>query len=270
MPKFRAKNAVQKLRDGSTEPHIKVECLISLLGFIYLDQKDRPRRKPARDGAKRVISTKYARRVRLIILAHQHDRARLLDRKSALQRWLLNRLRKYGGLTCIADGPAIDELVATFKANHRQMQYVVKIVEYLVRSHAYPEGEFSLTIEDAKAFAEKWLDEYGISKISQIWETYRFVAPYVWALNLERSFQPHETDDIDDVMEWSEAFVKNPRRIARFLGHASFAMDLLKGIAHDQRERDFDDVARVVPRLRRFSDEETLIFASIDRKGDIA
>jgi hypothetical protein len=270
MPKFRAKIAVQKLREASTETHTKVECLTSLLAFVYLDQKDRPRRRPTRARARRVVSTQFAKRVRLITNAHLHDRTRLRDPKSALRRRLLSRVRKCGGLSCIADGPAIDEMIAAFKANHKEVQYVVQVVDYIVRSHAYREDGFPLTIEDAKAFTHKWVGEFGIAKISQLWEAYKLVAPYLWALSLERSFKPSETSDIDDAIDWSESFVKCARRVARFLGHASFAMDVLKRIARDQRERDFDDVPRIVPRLPRFNDEEKLIFGSIDRNGAIA
>jgi hypothetical protein len=152
-----------------------------------------------------------------------------------------------------------------FKSNQKDVEYVVAIVDYLLRSDAYPEDALPSTIEDAKGYVWKCVEEYGVSKISRIWEDYKLVAPYLYALHLERSFQPSRVEHVEDVIDWTFSFVKAPRRLERFLGHASYAMDVLKGFARDQRERDVVDVRRVKPPLRRFTDDDKLVSANIDR-----
>jgi hypothetical protein len=273
MPKFRAKIAVENLLGISTDPLAvaeRVVSLASLIGFSYLDQKGRPRRPPTRPNARRVVSTENAKRVRLLAYARLQDRVRGLNQKSQLRRPLLNQVFLNGGLSSIADGPSTDELVGAFQAIENEARYVVRIVDYLLRSHAFPEKCFPLTIETAKAFTCKWIDEFSPGKISQIWENFKFVAPYLYALSRERSFRPSKVNDIDDVLNWAFGFVQSAQRIARFLGHASYAMDVLKDIARDQRESDFTAVRRIVPPLRQFNDEERLIIANLGRDGAIA
>jgi hypothetical protein len=268
MPKFRAKQAVIKLLDDSTEPldtAEKVASLTSLTVFSYLDQKNRSKRQPTRPSAKRVISTKHAKRARLLTFARIVDRSRRLDRGP-----LLRRVFKIGGLSSIAEGPSTDELIAAFQASEKEVRYVVQIVDYLVRSRAFPAHHFPSTIENAKAFTCKWIDEFGPSKISHLWEDFKLVAPYLYALSLERSFQPLTVCDIDDVLDWAFWFVQSSRRIARFLGHAGYAMDVLKEIARDQRQSDFDTVHRIAPPLRPFNDEERLVISNLGRNAAIA
>jgi hypothetical protein len=273
MPKFRAKKVVRKLvdcSDGLLDINMRAANLTSLVGFSYLDQRGRSRRQPTRPTAKRIISTKNAKRVRLLALARLQDRIRRQDPASPLKRKLLNRVFKHGDLSHLADGPSIDVLIAAFKANEKEVRHVVLIVDYLLRSRTVTEKRVPLTIEDAKAFVCKWIDEFSPGKIAQIWENYKLVAPYLYALSLEPSFRPSKANHIDNILDWALCFVANPRRIARFLGHAAFAMDVLKGIARDQRESDFYGVDRVVPMLRRFDDQENFIIDNLDRNGPIA
>jgi hypothetical protein len=238
------------------------------MGHAYLDQTGRPRRKSTRDGAKRVIQTQSARRVRITALAHLQDRAWHQNPESALYRRLSDRVWSYGGLAAIADAPPSDDLIARFKAHQKDVRYVVSIVDYLLRSNAHPEDGIPSTIEDAKGFVWKWSEEYSVSKISRIWEDYKLVAPYLYALHLEKSFRPSKIAQVDDILDWALSFVKGSRRIERFLGHASFAMDVLKTFARDQREADFVNVRRIEPVLHRFNDEEKLISASVDRMDE--
>jgi hypothetical protein len=141
-------------------------------------------------------------------------------------------------------------------------------VDYLLRSHACPEEGFPCTIEDAKAFIWLWQSEWGVSKIGQVWETYKLAAPYLYALHLEKTFRPNEVTGVDDALDWIVSFVKSRRRVDRFLGRAAFAMDVLKEHAGDQRECDFVDIPRVQPLLRRFSGEEKLVSDNVDRNAE--
>ncbi|RXH02197.1 hypothetical protein [Bradyrhizobium vignae] len=262
---YKAVRQLGNISNRSYAVATKVVSFTSLLGHAYLDQADRPRRKPTRHGAKRVIRTKSARHVRITALAHLQGRAWRHDPEGALYQRLSDRIWSLGGLTTIADSPPSDDLVARVKANQKDVDYAVSIVEYLLRSNAYPEDGIPSTVEDAKGFVWKWFEEYSVSKIARIWEDYKLVAPYLYALHLEKSFRPSKIERVDSIIDWASSFVKSSRRIERFLGHASFVMDVLKGFARDQRESDFVGVSRIAPPLRRFSDEEKLISASIDR-----
>jgi hypothetical protein len=61
-----------------------------------------------------------------------------------------------------------------------------------------------------------------------IWESYKLVAPYLYALHLEKSFRPAKIERANDVLDWASTFVKSPRRIGQILGRAAFAMDVIK------------------------------------------
>jgi hypothetical protein len=268
---FRPSQTVRRLRDHADGPYAilaRATSLISLMGHSYLDQIDRPRRRPTRDDARRVIRTKFAKYIRMVTLAHLHDCALQDNKTSIVSRKLLRQIARNGGLAAIANAPSSNDLIARFKAAHKEIRYVVLIVEYLLRSKAFPEHGIPSTIEDAKGFV--WLEssEYGITKIGQIWEDYKLAAPYLFALHLEKSFRPSEIKRVDDVVTWAAAFVTRSRRVERFLGRAAFAMDSLKTVARDQRERDFIDIARVQPPLRPFTHEEILVASSIDRLGE--
>jgi hypothetical protein len=262
---YKAVRQLRKHSEGPCSVATKAVSFMNLLGHAYLDQAGRPRRKPTKPGATRVIRTQSARRVRRVALAHLYDRAREENPKSILCRRLFRRIWRIGGLAAIAEAPPSEELLASFRAKQKDVGYVVSIVEYLLRSDAYPNDGIPSTIEDAKGFVWKWVQEYSTSKISRIWEDYKLVAPYLYALHLERSFCPTEIEGVDDILDWASTFVRSPRRIERFLGHASFAMDVLKLFARDQRERDFVGVRRIRPPLRRFDEEEKLVSACVDR-----
>ena len=206
-----------------------------------------------------------ARSVRRIVLAHILDRVWRQKPEAALNRKLFKQIQKVGGLAAIAKTPASDELIAEFKAAQHDVGYAVGIVDYLLRSSAYSEDVFPRTIEHAKGFVWKSVEEYSVTKIGQIWEDYKLVAPYLYALHLEKSFRASKIERVDDVVDWTESFVKSSRRVERFLGRAAFAMDVINTVARDQRVRDFVDIARVEPPLRRFTDEDKLVSASIDR-----
>jgi hypothetical protein len=269
----RPQKAVRRiLKPGNTpyEAAAKAISFSSLLAHAFLDQAARPRgkqAKPTKPGAKRVIRTKFARHARLSVLARLHDRAREKT-QGDLAGTLLRRLLKIGGLTALADTPDSDSLIRDVIQRSVDVSYVVAVVDYLLRSHAYPDDGLPHTIEDAKGFVWLRREEYGITKIGQVWETYKLVAPYLYALNIERSFRPAKIKASDDALDWISSFVGSARRVERFLGHAAFAVDVLKQLARDQREKDFAGVIRVEPVLRRFTEEEKITSGSVDRTGE--
>jgi len=265
----RAVRQIRRAGDSAYEIAAKTASCTALIAHAFLDQKTRPRgkqAKPRRPSAKRIIQTKSARRARLAVLARLHDRAREEDQRD-LGRKLLKQILKFGGLTALVDTPHSGSLVQDFVLRGVDVRYVVDIVDYLVRTQIHADQGIPSTIEDAKGFVWLSREEYCVTKIGQVWEVYKLVAPYLYALHLQKSFRPSELERIDNALDWVAAFVKKPQRVQRFLGHAAFAMDVLKTFARDQRERDFDDIPRVQPSRPRFSEEEKLISSSVDR-GD--
>jgi hypothetical protein len=180
----------------------------------------------------------------------------------------LDRIWKEGGLTPIADMPQSDDLIERLTAKQKEISHVVMIVDYLLRSHAHPEDGIRSTIEDAKGFVWAHFCEWGVSKISQTWETYKLTAPYLYAMHLERSARLSKIEGVDSILDWAMSFAKNTRRVERFLGRAAFAMDVLKMHTRDQRERDFVGIIRIAPPLHHFTEEEKAISASIHRDAE--
>jgi hypothetical protein len=271
--KVRPKLAVAYLRDEGIDPAFAIEtkaiALIELLAFSWLDQKGRPRREPSSPNALRVIATRSARRARLVAAAGLidiHTSAGIPDEIAAK---MLSVLFSHGGITSLVNGTSAKVLLRNFREMDRRLKYVVGVTDYFVRATVYPDNRIPKTIEDAKAFVCKWEDDCGSSKISKIWECHRLAAPYVYALKLERSFRPLEAKSPRDALDWAIAFVKSPARLARFLGHAAFAMDVLKPHSSGQRKSDFKGVVRMVPLVRPFNNEERAIIGSIDRTAPI-
>jgi hypothetical protein len=269
--KVRPRKFVENLLQRSYGPYghsLKIASFAGLMAHAILDQDRRDSRsKTQRDSAKRVKKSPDANTAQRIVLANIFDH---FQRRGLLTQFRLLRLiKRYGGLTEIGNGPQSGELIARVKKHQLDIEHVNLIVRYLVQSKVYPEYNLRPTIEDAKAFV--WLSrgQYGVSKIGQVWEKYKLVAPYLYALSLEKT-----SNDIakvqrqTDLINWIARFVSNPRRVVRFLGHASFVMDRLSEFARDQRGADLKGVYRWEPTTPRLSPDELVIYSSIDRQAE--
>jgi hypothetical protein len=271
--KVRPKVSIANLRGEGIDPafatEAKVIALIELMAFNWLDQEGRTRRKPLSPGALRVISTKRARRARVTAAAALVDLHTISGAPDKVGAELLNVLLTHGGMRSLVNGSSAGALLRRFKKMDQRLKYVVGITSYLVRCAVHPDKTNPETIGAAKAFVCKWEDDAGLSKIEKIWEDFKLAAPYIYALHLERSFRPHKAERPADVLKWTLAFIKNPARVDRFLGHAAFAMDTLKRHASDQRQSDFRGRTRIVPFVRPFDCEERAFIASFDPSGPL-
>jgi hypothetical protein len=270
--KVRPKVAVENLCDEGVDPFaiaVKATTLIELVAFNWLDQEGRTRRKPLSPGALRVISSERARRARLVsaaALIDLHTSAGIPDKVGTT---LLNVLLLHQGFGPLVNGKSGRALLHDFKEMDRRLKYVLGITDYLVRAAVYPDHRNPETLADAKVYVCKWEDDCGLSKIEKIWEDFKLAAPYIYAFHQERSFRPIEAKCPRDALNWALAFVGSPARVARLLGRAAFAMDVMKRYASDQRVSDFKGIARVVPSVRPFNSEERAIIESIDRTAPL-
>jgi hypothetical protein len=270
--KVRPKVIVENLCKEAVDPFdiaAKAAALIELLAFNWLDQEGRPRHKPLSPSAVRVISSKRARRARVVsaaALIDLHTSAGIPDQVGTT---LLNVLLLHGGFGLLINGRSARVLLRDFKEMDCRLKYVFGITDYLVRTAVYPDSRNPETLADAKVYVCKWEDDSGLSKIEKIWEDFKLAAPYVYAFRQERSFRSIEAKCPRDALDWALAFVESPGRVARVLGRAAFAMDVLKRHASDQRVSDFKGIARVVPSVRPFTSEERALIESIDRTAPL-
>lgn len=254
--------------NGRCGIYIRASSFAGIMGYATLDQDRRGVRPQRQHGeAKCPIETRGANALQLLVLSNLYDRSR---RKGSLFQFrLLDLIRRYGGMEAIGNAPPYNELVASAKVRELDFAYVNAIVRYLLQVTTYPEDNLGATIEDAKAFAWLSREQYGVSKIAQVWESYKLVAPYLYALNLENmSIGLGKVERLDDLVDWIEMFASSPRRVARFLGHAAFVMDRLSGFAREQCTEDFEGVDRWQSIPSRLSPIELEIYRSIDRRAE--
>jgi hypothetical protein len=258
--KFRPKRAVKiltgKLEDGH-DAIIKAWAFSGLLAWASLDQV-KPTKKPSEKG-KRVIRTRNACRAQLITVVSMLQRSIDAGIATDSTEMLFSLLMQAGGFPATINGKSERALLLEFLDCKSELEYVHAIVKYLLRHNTFPDPRDRFTIEDAKDFvcqSHKINPHYDLSKISKIWEKHRFSAPYIFALFEEPSFRfkPIKTNK---VLDWIERFVRSERRLARFLGQAAFAMDVLVSAgARNQRTSDFVNILRIAPKVSPFTDAD--------------
>jgi hypothetical protein len=185
---------------------------------------------------------------------------------------MLGLYLRLGGFAASLQGREAKSLVSGVKKTNRELGYVYRIVDYMCRYKKYDGDERKFNIESAKTFVKKWEHEdemYSPSAISKIWEEHRKAAPYIYASYRFISRGLQKTITPDEVMDWLEKFTSKQRRLTRLVGRAAYAADILAGHARKVRQRDFEDVERIAPRIRPFTDEELVIIGSIDRKAEV-
>ena len=151
------------------------------------------------------------------------------------------------------------------------LDYVHKMMSYICRynSHVANHSEFAesrkLTIEYAKRFVEKQQQKFGLSKISKIWEENKQAAPYVFAFYpvfSQISAQAHSIDELVNILEFLAA---DQNRIEELLAVARHTVNILTSMAvRNVRQRDFQDVPPVMPKLEVFSADEIHIISAIN------
>ena len=110
---------------------------------------------------------------------------------------------------------------------------------------------------------------WGPSKISKVWEQSKHAAPYIFAsYSMVRALSRTET--VEEVVDGLKQVTSNQQRLARFIGVAAYAADILNLQARNIRVSDFRKITRVAPPLRQFDENELACINCIDRKVAIA
>jgi hypothetical protein len=272
LTKFRPAWAVAFLDpEEEKRAFLQTWALAQLLAWAILDQR------PGKRGANpkmRTVNAKQAGQVALAYLLDRHVRrgqaGSAIDHQTLLD--MLGLYLRLGGFAAYLQGRGAKSLVSGAKNANRELGYVYRIVDYMCGYKKYGGDETKFNIESAKTFVQKWEHEdkmYGPSMTSKTWEKYKNAAPYIFASYRFFSLQLRGKISPDKVVDWLKRFASDQKRLTRFVGRAAYAADILAGDARKVRQRDFEDVERIAPRIRPFTDEELVIIGSIDRKAEV-
>jgi hypothetical protein len=275
--KFRPKTAIEILcRNGlepMLEPAAKTIALSELIAWACLDQEGRVKKKPE-PPKKHFVMSKAAMRARQLTTAMLLDHQLKMKTNNEVTQLLMSNIMKAGGLRVLIEGRSIKSLLKDFRRMDVKLRCVVEIIRYLVRCQCYQCDKKHATIKYAQIFViesqvQLGLGPNGFSKISKIWEDFKQVAPYLFALFEERSFRPYNARNLDAVLDWLSAFTSRQNRVTRFLGRAASAMDVVKRTSRDQRTSDFGEIERVPLCARPFTVRERNIISKIDLNSPI-
>jgi hypothetical protein len=280
LKRFRPRDSVLMLADGDGTAFLKTWSLARLLAWAVLEQRPGKRRlKPDRSreaNPRQTIRTKTAKQVGHLTLAYLLDRwieKNGVQRNDETVRLMLSLFMSSGGFGLFVQGRGARGLLSSAKGANRKLGYVYRIVLFLCRYKQHIGADAKFNIDTAKRFVELNAHEgnstYGLSKISKIWEKYKQAAPYIFAFyryfsrTLERTKLPNE------VVDFLEGFSSDQLRLARILGRAAYATDILGQRARGVRLRDFKQIARMEPPFPPFQQEELAIIESIDPQAAI-
>ena len=156
-------------------------------------------------------------------------------------------------------------ILSRMKRKDRELRCVLRIIDYMCRFPSqYPEFDLNFTIESAKQFVEDFYKEVqmGASKISKIWEKYKYASPYIFgASDLLEQLKTISTID-DFLLALRQVTGSDMKSI---ISRAAHAADILSRKARDIPKSHFKDVERAAQQLRPFTPEElAVIVASIE------
>jgi hypothetical protein len=248
---------------------LKTVMLAQLLAWMILDQ---PRKKSKRTG-KVIIRKTNANQIGLVVVGAMIDLrfrnakfASTLDDKSFVKLVRLFWMCKGYAALQNRGGRAILSRMKRERTD-RELQCVLRIIDYMCRfADQHSERDSNFTIESAKKFVEKFYDEdqMGPSKISKIWEKYKYASPYIFgASDLLDQLKTISTID-DFVIALRQLTDSNMKFI---ISRAAYAADILGHKARNIPKSHFKDVERAVPRLPPFTPEELTVIRSIDRNA---
>jgi hypothetical protein len=280
--RFTPRHSVRILADENDElAFLKTWALARLLSWAMLDQRPgKRRRKPtSREPVTpqgQSIRTRSARHVGHLTLASLVDRR--IQRHGAKKgdgtlELMLSLFTITGGFGSLVQCRGAQGLLAAAKRTNRELGYVYRIVLFLCRYKKHISDPAKFDIETAKHFVAKNMHDgdrtYGLSKISKIWEKYKQAAPYIFALYPYFSAALERTNSPSEVVDFLEKLSSNQQRLARIIGRAAYAADILEDRARGVRLRDFKQIARVEPPLPRFQAVELTVVDIIDRHAAI-
>jgi hypothetical protein len=275
LKRFRPRDSVLILADGDGAAFLKTWSLARLLAWAVLEQRPRKRRSKSdrsrEANPRQTIHTKTAKQVGHLTLAYLLDRwieKNGVQRNDETVRLMLSLFMSSGGFGLFVQGRGARGLLSSAKGANRNLGYVYRIVLFLCRYKKHIGGDGKFDIDTAKRFVAKNMHEgdktYGSSAISKAWEKYKQAAPYVFAFYGYFSSALERTKSPNEVVVFLEKLSSNQPRLARIIGHAAYAAEILDARARGVRLRDFKQIARVEPPLPAFVSVELAIIDSID------
>jgi hypothetical protein len=174
-----------------------------------------------------------------------------------------------GGFGSLIQGRGPNAILRSARQAKREMGYVYRIVRFLCQYRRYEKDTDSkFSIDTAKRFLELNCHEgaktFGLSKISKIWEKNRQAAPYMFAFYRYLSRALGRAKSVNDAVDFLVKLSSNPKHLAKILGWAAYAADVLEARARRVRVGDFKQIPRVEPPLPRFQPDELDIIKSIN------
>jgi hypothetical protein len=284
LKRFRPREALTIINSsagGDEMAFARTWALARLLAWAVLDQRP-GKRLPKTPGSGAEKSPTRPLRARNARLVGHLTLARLLDQRLQREgakkddetlRVMLALFRLCGGFGVFVQSRGAKGLLSNAKRVNRELGYVYRIVLFLCRYKKHIGGDGKFDIDTAKRFVAKNMHEgdktYGLSAISKEWEKYKQAAPYIFAFYGYFSSALERTKSPNEVVNFLEKLSSNQQRLARIIGHAAYAAEILDARARRVRLRDFTQIARVEPPLPAFAPVEVAIIDSIDRQGAI-
>lgn len=215
MQKFKFGQTIRRLRRTKTSVAKRTFELIRLIVWATLDQKVGREARRADNARQAGLFAQLAsgnasnREQKLIIEFADHD---------ALEALLM--------------GPSASELLKMLREKIPEFQYLIAIVDFLIRAQQQKLDAKLRTGAFAVQFAikhnEKCQRDFGTSKVTQLWEKYAPSAPIIYAAALLLKEQDDfRADNPVVAYESIKRFCADERRLALFLGYASYAAKVL-------------------------------------------
>jgi hypothetical protein len=260
--RFRPRDAVKILADRRRTKELKTWTIARLLSWISLDQ--RPRRVHKQSARvcgqmrSRASNAKLAGNVVLASLIKRRS-----DDRASLRMFLM--FWKSNGFRLILKSPRSPKSwMRTLTQVKEDMVCVHAIMSYLCRYKKYGRDPQKLSIEAAKRFVvTKENKPSALSKTSKTWEPHKHAASYIFSFISPLS-DIAQTQSIDEFVDRLEAIASDQKLVDELLGNAAYAADLLKDIARDVHNKDFEGIEPIEPHLEMFDANEEQIIESIN------
>jgi hypothetical protein len=245
----------------------KTRDLVKLLCWVILER--RPREKRDYDALQ--VRTRSAEDASLFALYWLLERERRRKKKTVRGSEMRTLFNDSGGFLRVWHAQDSRELFKQARDAHVDLLFVYKLVRHICRFQQHdPTNVKYFQLGAAKDFCSECSREtakpYSVSEIDKIWSTYKESAPYVFAFYpyLRKCLVPSNPSSPGKFMRFVEALARKQQRLARALGKAAYAADVLSTKGRDVRRSDFLNVARVCPNLPRFSESEKQIIEKYD------
>jgi len=187
---------------------------------------------------------------------------------------MLQLFLKSGGFGVFVDGRRGARSFVTAATNAcGDLSYVYRIVLALCRFDKYVDDARKRSLKYAINFVQKDDDTYTVRKITDIWETKKRAAPYIFAFYsvITKTFPPAESatsvgtrQTFTEVVRALVEVASDQRRLTELAGTAAYAADILNKRAKHVRTRDFTSIKPLKPPISQFSNEEQQLLQAVE------